>query len=124
METEGARAIKLNARGVEGVLKVHSIPKSVSPQLTVAGQVAPEPAHVFGDPVQLEPHDELTKRQNSGCGNLVSSPDRKSQAMTFVVVVGFQNELSGRTIRNRVHGVRTFPDVRRWKTKVMGAKGL
>src|SRR5207247_923835 len=70
-------------------------------QLTVAGDIAPEGAHIRGERLQGASDDERGQRPDGGDANLVSTPDGKGQAMPFQArgMVGLQNYVGRGIIR-------------------------
>ena len=91
-------------------------------QLTVAGDIAPEGAHIRGERLQGASDDERGQRPDGGDANLVSTPDGKGQAMPFQArgMVGLQNYVGRGIIRVVIHGIGTDQGPRRRKTNVVG----
>jgi hypothetical protein len=94
-------------------------------QLAVGSDMSPEPAHIFRDPTQIEPDDQMFHRPDGRAANLVAAPDRESQAVAFETrAVGSQDDIGRRIIRIGVHGVRTIQALRGWKAHVGHAHRL
>src|SRR5690554_5910081 len=87
--------------------------------------MAPEPAHVFGDPGQVLAYQQMLHGSNSGAADLVAAPDGKGKPVAFQPgAIRMQNGISGRVVRVRIHGVRAVQIRGRRKAQVEHLDGL
>jgi hypothetical protein len=77
-------------------------------QLAVAGDVTPEPAWIFPDPVKFKSNDARRQCFDHRADNFVAAPDGKRQAMAFGNLVGTQHDIGGRITHIWIHGIRTI----------------
>jgi hypothetical protein len=85
--------------------------------------MAPEAAHVGGDPFQVEPDHQALHRADGGAADLVATPDGEGQAVPFEARgVGFQHHVGGGVVRVGVHGVRAVEELRGREAHVLDAQ--
>src|SRR4028119_609270 len=61
-------------------------------QLAVSRELAPEPAGVFLDPLQVEPDHEVSHRLNGGTADVIAAADREGEAVARQIwIVGLED---------------------------------
>ena len=73
------------------------------------------------DPVEVEPdHAMRASASIAAQHDLVAAADGEGQAVALVVAVGFENDIGGRIVGIRVHGVRAVEGGRGREAQVVG----
>ena len=94
-------------------------------QLGVVDQLAPEPAEVGQDGLDLAAEEVPAQRLDRGHLHVVAPADREHEAVALeaVVGVGAQPDVGGGVVGVGVHGVRPVERRRRGEPDVVGAQG-
>jgi hypothetical protein len=88
-------------------------------QLAVSREIAPEPAGVVLDKVEVKSDHEVAHGLNGGTADVVAAPDGEGEAVTRQIrMIGREYHIGGGIVRVRVHRIRAVEMLGGWKAQV------